>query len=38
VPSGSHAGCDARAMVRALQAVRGWSKFSDLERALGMVD
>jgi hypothetical protein len=38
VPSGSHAGCDARAMVRALQAVRRWSKFSDLERALGMVD
>ena len=38
VPPGSHAGCDARAMVRALQAVRGWSKFSDLERALGMVD
>jgi hypothetical protein len=38
VPSGSHAGCDARAMVRALQAKRGWSKFSDLERALGMVD
>ena len=38
VPSGSAAGSDARAMVRALQAMRGWSKFSDLERALGMVD
>ena len=38
VPSGSHVGCDARAMVRALQAVRGWSRFSELERALGMVD
>jgi hypothetical protein len=38
VPSGSHAGCDARGMVRALQAIRGWSRYSDLERALGMVD
>jgi len=38
VPQGSHAGCDARAMVRALRAIPGWSKFSDLERALGMVD
>ena len=38
VPSGSHVGCDARAMVRALQAMRGWSRFSELERALGMVD
>jgi len=25
-------------MVRALQAMRGWSRFSELERALGMVD
>jgi hypothetical protein len=38
VPSGSDAGRDARAMVRALQAMRGWSGVSDLERALGMVD
>jgi hypothetical protein len=38
VPSGSDAGSDARAMVRVLQAMRGWSKFSDLERALGMID
>jgi hypothetical protein len=38
IPRGSHAGCDARAIVRALQAMPGWSRFSDLERALGMVD
>ncbi len=38
VPPGSHAGGDARAIVRALQAMRGWSRFSDLERALGLVD
>jgi hypothetical protein len=38
VPQGSHAGCDARAMVRALQALPGWSRISELERALGMVD
>jgi hypothetical protein len=38
VPQGSHAGCDARAMVRALRAMPGWSKFSELERTLGLVD
>lgn len=38
IPSGSHVGCDARAMVRALLTMPGWSRFSDLERALGMVD
>jgi hypothetical protein len=38
VPSGSDAGRYARTMVRALQAMRGWSRVGDLERALGMVD
>jgi hypothetical protein len=38
IPAGSHAGRDARAVVRALQAMRGWSSASDLERALGLVD
>jgi hypothetical protein len=38
IPQGSHADCDARAMVRALQTMPGWSRISDLERALGMVD
>jgi hypothetical protein len=38
VPSGSNAGRDARAMVRALQAISSWSRVSDLERALGLID
>jgi hypothetical protein len=38
VPRGSHAGRDARAVVRALQAMRDWSSVSDLERTLGLVD
>jgi hypothetical protein len=37
-PADSHPGRDARAMVRALQALPGWSRISELERTLGLVD
>jgi len=38
VPEPSRPGPDARAIVRTLLAMPGWSKASDLERVLGMVD
>jgi len=38
VPEPSRPGPGARAIVRTLLAMPGWSKASDLERALGMVD
>ena len=38
VPEPSRPGSDARAIVRTLLAMPGWSKASDLERVLGMVD